>query len=92
MTEPARGGVQVGCRIQRKHSNRTLALRVDHELAWCTDTALDEENADFARGVRMLFHESFYAAEASDEPGPPGPGRSRGSRRRRAWVAWSSST
>jgi ribonuclease Z len=63
------GGFRVRCRVQPKHANPTLALRVDDELAWCTDTALDEDNREFVRGVRTLFHESFYAAATSTDPG-----------------------
>ena len=57
------GPFELRTRVQRKHSNATLALRVGDTLAWCTDTAYDEENGDFARGARILFHEAFYPGE-----------------------------
>ena len=56
-------------RIQRRHSSPTLALRFADDLVWCTDTAFDEENAEFARGVRLLCHEAFYPSERTDDPG-----------------------
>ena len=63
------GPFDVRTRIQLRHSNPTLALRFADDLVWCTDTAFDEENAEFARGVRVLFHEAFYPAEHTDDPG-----------------------
>ena len=63
------GPFDLRTRIQRRHSNPTLALRFADELVWCTDTAYDEENVEFARGVRLLCHEAFFAAERTDDPG-----------------------
>lgn len=72
--ELGEGDVRVGpfdvrTRIQRRHSNPTLALRFADDLVWCTDTAYDEANADFARGARLLCHEAFYPAEHTDDSG-----------------------
>lgn len=53
------GGFAIRARVQRLHSNPTLALRVDDAVGWCTDTEYDEENVAFARGSRVLFHEAF---------------------------------
>lgn len=63
------GPFEVRTRIQRRHSSPTLALRFADDLVWCTDTAFDEENAEFARGVRLLCHEAFYPSERTDDPG-----------------------
>lgn len=63
------GPFELVTRIQRRHSNPTLALRFADELVWCTDTAYDEGNIDFARGARLLAHEAFHAAERTDDPG-----------------------
>ena len=68
------GDVSIGpfdlrTRIQQRHSNPTLALRFADELVWCTDTAYDEENVDFARGVRLLCHEAFYPSDRTDDRG-----------------------
>jgi ribonuclease BN (tRNA processing enzyme) len=63
------GAFDVRARIQRLHSNPTLALRFGDDLVWCTDTSYDVENAEFARGARLLCHEAFRAADRTDEPG-----------------------
>ena len=63
------GPFDVRTRIQRRHSNPTLALRFADDLVWCTDTAYDEENVEFAAGARLLCHEAFHAAERTDDPG-----------------------
>ena len=63
------GGFSVQTRIQRRHANATLGLRIDDSLVWCTDTAYDPENVAFARHARLLCHEAFHAAERTDDPG-----------------------
>jgi ribonuclease BN (tRNA processing enzyme) len=62
------GSFTVESRVQRMHANPTLALRIGG-LAWCTDTAYDAGNVDFARGARALFHEAFHAAATTDDTG-----------------------
>ena len=57
------GGFSLTTRVQRLHSNATLALRIGDALAWCTDTGYDRENEGFARGVSILFHEAFVAGD-----------------------------
>lgn len=64
------GSFQMSARAQRRHDAPTAALRFDDVLAYCTDTAYDEENAIFARGCRTLAHEAWRtegsgAAEAT---------------------------
>jgi ribonuclease BN (tRNA processing enzyme) len=61
------GGFPLRTRIQRMHSNPTLALRIGDALAWCTDTAYDAGNEDFARGVSLLGHEAFHAGDTTDD-------------------------
>lgn len=61
------GRFVVETRLQERHTNPTLALRVNRDLAYCTDTAYDEGNIEFARGARVLFHEAFYASEESED-------------------------
>jgi ribonuclease BN (tRNA processing enzyme) len=53
------GAFSIRARVQTLHSNPTLALRLDDTIVWCTDTAYDDGNIDFARGAGVLFHESF---------------------------------
>jgi ribonuclease BN (tRNA processing enzyme) len=70
--EPPRmriGDLEVELRIQRRHPHPTLAVRLGRDLALCTDTAYDEENAGFVEGVRVLCHEAFRAGETTDDPG-----------------------
>jgi ribonuclease BN (tRNA processing enzyme) len=55
-------------RVQPKHAGPTLAFKLDGELAYCTDTAYDPENAAFVRGARVLLHEAFHAADETDDP------------------------
>jgi ribonuclease Z len=59
------GPFDVRARIQRLHSNPTLALRIDDAIAWCTDTGYDVGNVEFVRGMRALFHDAFWTDPAS---------------------------
>ena len=62
------GPLRMRARVQERHTHPTLALRVGDDLAYCTDTAYDEANADFAAGARLLCHEAWHAApETADE-------------------------
>lgn len=56
-------------RVQRRHSNPTLGVRLGDELVWCTDTGYDEGNVAFSRGARVLCHEAFHAADTTDDHG-----------------------
>jgi ribonuclease BN (tRNA processing enzyme) len=69
------GPFSVRARIQRRHSNPTLAVRVDEAIAWCTDTAYDEANVDFVRGAHTLFHEAFRPGDGTDDPTHTGAGK-----------------
>lgn len=72
------GPFAVRSRVQRRHGNPTLALRLGDELAWCTDTAYDEANVDFVRGVDLLAHEAFHAADSTDDTGHTAAGEAAG--------------
>jgi ribonuclease BN (tRNA processing enzyme) len=63
LTPPAAeiGAFGLEVRIQRLHPNPTLAVKVNGELAICTDTGFDEENIAFACGARILCHDAFFA-------------------------------
>lgn len=69
ISEPglALGELELRVRPQRRHSDPTLALRVGDELAYCTDTAYDEENVEFAGGARILAHEAWWTEGAPRE-------------------------
>jgi ribonuclease BN (tRNA processing enzyme) len=66
-TEIGRFGVEI--RVQPQHPGRSIAIKVDGSLTYCTDTAFDEANVEFARGSRILLHESFWAGDTTDDPG-----------------------
>ena len=54
-------------RVQERHAEPTLALRIGDVLTYCTDTAPDPDNVAFAAGSRVLLHEAWYARETSDD-------------------------
>jgi ribonuclease BN (tRNA processing enzyme) len=51
-------------RPQHQHNHPTLALRVGDLLTYCTDTAYDSGNIEFAARSRFLFHEAWYTEDA----------------------------
>jgi ribonuclease BN (tRNA processing enzyme) len=63
----ALGSVELRARVQELHPQPTLALRSGNDFAYCTDTALDDENVEFASGVRTLYHEAWHAAAHTDD-------------------------
>jgi ribonuclease BN (tRNA processing enzyme) len=54
------GPFSVTWRIQRHHSAPTLALKINEQVAYCTDTGFDQGNIEFARGCRTLVHEAWW--------------------------------
>jgi ribonuclease BN (tRNA processing enzyme) len=63
------GPFRVEIRVQPQHPGKTIAVKVDGRLAYCTDTAYDPENIEFARGASILLHESFWPGDTTDDPG-----------------------
>jgi ribonuclease BN (tRNA processing enzyme) len=63
----ALGGVRLDVRVQELHPQPTLALRRGDEFAYCTDTAVDSGNIEFAAGVRTLYHEAWHAQAETDD-------------------------
>ena len=61
------GPFAITTRVQRLHSDPTLALRIGDAFTYCTDTAADSGNASFAAGSRVLFHEAWYATPSTDD-------------------------
>jgi ribonuclease BN (tRNA processing enzyme) len=61
------GPFSISTRIQRLHSDPTLALRVGDDLTYCTDTAADPGNSEFAAGSRLFLHEAWYAEASTDD-------------------------
>lgn len=58
--DPGAGTVRV--RVQERHSHPSVAYRIGDLVTYCTDTAYDPENAEFAAGCRVLLHEAWVAA------------------------------
>jgi ribonuclease BN (tRNA processing enzyme) len=53
------GGFEVAARVQQRHVDPTVGLRVGDFLALITDTAYDPGSGPFARGVKHLLHEAW---------------------------------
>ena len=51
-------------RAQLLHSDPTLGLRVNDDIAYCTDTSYDVGNLALAEGCGLLVHEAWYTAKA----------------------------
>ncbi len=62
------GSFEVRLRGQPLHPETSYAVRIGDDLAYCTDTAYDEANVDFVRGVRVLAHEAMHAGATTDDP------------------------
>jgi ribonuclease BN (tRNA processing enzyme) len=63
------GPFRIEIRVQPQHPGKTIAVKVDGRLAYCTDTAYDSENVEFARGASVLLHESFWSGDTTDDAG-----------------------
>lgn len=61
------GPFALSSRVQRLHTDPTLALRIGDALAYCTDTAADPGNASFAEGAELLLHEAWHAGSSTDD-------------------------
>jgi ribonuclease BN (tRNA processing enzyme) len=60
-------GLSLTLRVQERHTHPTLAIRAGDSFAYCTDTALDPPNAEFASGVQVLFHEAWHSADRTED-------------------------
>ena len=63
------GPFRIEIRVQPQHPGKTIAVKVDGRLVYCTDTSYDSENIEFARGAQVLLHESFWPGDTTDDPG-----------------------
>jgi len=51
----------------QKHAGGSAAIRIEDEIAYVTDTIVDEATPTFVRGVKLLLHEVFLTdAEAEN--------------------------
>ena len=62
------GSFEVAVRVQRRHTEPTLAFRVGDALAYCTDTAPDPGTVELAGECRVLLHEAWHPTVSSDDP------------------------
>jgi len=62
------GPFRIEIRVQPQHPGKTIAVKVDGRLVYCTDTAYDAENVGFARGASILLHESFWPGDTTPDP------------------------
>jgi ribonuclease BN (tRNA processing enzyme) len=72
-TENEIGPFTVETRVQKLHSEPTLALRIG-SLTYCTDTASDPGNVAFASGSTVLLHEAWYPQDSSSDRNHSGGG------------------
>jgi ribonuclease BN (tRNA processing enzyme) len=61
------GSFAIATRVQERHAEPTLAMRIGDALTYCTDTAPDPGNVGFAAGSRVLLHEAWYAQATSED-------------------------
>ena len=61
------GPFRLETRVQPLHTTPSVAFKLDGWLAYCTDTAYDEETIAFADGATVLLHEAFWAADETDD-------------------------
>jgi len=60
-------GHQVRLRAQC-HPDTSVAYRLDEHVVMATDTVADPATAEFARGARLLLHESWIDGAEDDDP------------------------
>ena len=54
---------------RQAHPGGSVGMRIGDEVAYLTDTVVDEQSEEFARGVRLLIHEIWLTEdEASETP------------------------
>ena len=62
--ETSLGAFGLRTRVQLLHSNPTLGLRINDDIAYCTDTSYDVGSVALAEGCGLLVHEAWYTAKA----------------------------
>jgi ribonuclease BN (tRNA processing enzyme) len=72
------GPFRLRTRRQDRHADPVLALRFGDGLAWCTDTAYDPANGEFAGGVRVLCHDAWFTSDRPEDAESHSSGREAG--------------
>ena len=56
------GGLQVTCRLQEKHSDPSLGIRIANAFCYATDTVPEKATVEWAQGCPVLLHEAWYSS------------------------------
>jgi ribonuclease BN (tRNA processing enzyme) len=57
----------IGTRVNKNHSDPSVALRFGDYFAFVTDTPPEDGTVGFVRGVKVLLHESWYDSSGAFE-------------------------
>ncbi len=57
--------LDIGLKMNLGHSDPTISLRFGDSFAFVTDTPPEVQTIDFARGARVLLHESWFDSSGS---------------------------
>jgi len=52
--------INVGVKVNRRHSDPSVALRFNDWFAFVTDTPPEEATIEFIRGVKVVLHEAYF--------------------------------
>ena len=61
------GPFRIEIRVQPQHPGQDDRRQGRRQAVYCTDTAYDAENIEFARGASILLHESFWPGDTTDD-------------------------
>jgi len=56
------GGLEVTCRVQEKHSDPSIGIRIGDAFAYITDTEPEHETSKFIKGCDVLLHEAWFSS------------------------------
>lgn len=56
------GGLQISCRLQEKHSDPSIGIRIGDAFSYITDTVPEKETVKFIEGCSVLLHEVWYSS------------------------------
>ena len=56
------GDLQITCRVQEKHSDPSLGIRIGNSFSYISDTMPEKETVKFTEGCPVLLHEVWYSS------------------------------
>lgn len=59
--------LKISFRVQRKHVQPSVAIRISDYVVYCTDTEPEYATCEFARGADVLLHECWFKGEILKE-------------------------